>query len=164
MAKMLEITLKSDLQKLHAALKAKPLAIVNAIEGRLNAVLYQLAAYIVREKLSGQMLKRRTGILAGSVRVEAAKIIGTQIIGKVHAGEGTAFYGAILEEGSAAHQIFAVKARALKFVTNGKEVFAKSVMHPGTMAAPFMRSSLQENEANIRTQLQQALDEELNRD
>jgi hypothetical protein len=158
---LLNIYLKSDPQKLVDALKRRPLEIVNAIEGRLNAILYQLAAYVVKEKLSGQMLKRRTGILAGSVRVEPARIVGTQIIGKVVAGEGTAFYGRYLESGSQAHQIFAVKSRALKFVTNGKEVYAKSVMHPGTMAAPFMRSSLQENEASIREQLQAAIDAEL---
>jgi hypothetical protein len=161
MAKMLEITLRSDLQKLHAALKAKPLEIVNALTGRLNRVMEMLASYIVREKLSGQMLRRRTGILAGSVHTIPATIQGTQIKAGVRSSEGPAFYGRVLEEGSRAHQIFAVKSRALAFVMNGKQVFARSVMHPGTAARPFMRSSLAENEASIRAALQEALDEEL---
>jgi hypothetical protein len=126
--------------------------------------LYQLAAYVVKEKLSGQILKRRTGILAGSVRVsEPAHVIGATFQGKIAAAEGTAFYGRILSEGSRAHEILAVKSRALKFVTNGKEVYAKSVMHPGMMAKPFLRPALLENESSIRAQLQQALDEELGR-
>ena len=160
---LLEIKLKSDPQKLVAALRAKPLAIVNALESRLNAVLMQLASYIVGRKLSGQMLARRTGILAGSVHTEPAKTVGTQSIGKVVAGEGPAFYGTILESGSRAHQIFAVKARALAFVTNGKQVFARSVFHPGIAARPFMRTSLEENAVDIRAQLQAALDAELKR-
>jgi hypothetical protein len=162
---LLNIYLKSDPHKLVDALKRKPLEIVNAIESRLNAILYQLAGYIVRDKLSGQVLKRRTGILAGSVRVEAAKIIGAQIIGKVHAAEGPAFYGAVHEHGgNAAYEIMAVKARALKFMMGGREVYAKSVMHPAAMARPYMRPSLLENESNIREQLQAALDEEMQKE
>lgn len=161
MAKMLEVTLKSDPEKLVAALRSKPEQIVNALAGRLNAVLMQLASYIVRRKLSGQMLKRRTGVLAGSVHAEPAEIVGTQIIGKVMAAEGPAFYGTILESGSRAHQILSVKSRALAFMTDGRRRFAARVTHPGTAARPFMRLSLDENAAEIREQLQQTLDEEL---
>ena len=161
MARMLEVTLKSDPKKLVAALRSKPGQIVNALESRLNAVLYQLASYIVGRKLSGQMLARRTGILAGSVRTEPAKVVGAQIIGRVVAAEGPAFYGRILEEGSRAHQIFSVKSRALAFMMDGRKVFARRVFHPGMAARPFMRTSLEENAENIRAQLQAALDEEL---
>jgi hypothetical protein len=57
-----------------------------------------------------------------------------------------------------------VKARALRFMKGGKESFFARVSHPGIAAKPFMGSSLAENESNIREQLQQALDAELNRD
>ena len=57
--------------------------------------------------------------------------------------------------------IMATRARTLAFVTNGKQVFAKSVFSPGLAMRPFLWPSLQENAATIREQLQQALDEEL---
>ena len=165
MAKMLEVTLRSDLQKLHAALKSRPQEIVSALTGRLNRVMTMLASYIVREKLSGQILRRRTGILAGSVHAVPATIQGTQIIGKVVAGEGPSnLYAAVHEYGgSRAYEIMSVKSRALAFMMDGRMRFFSRVNHPATMARPFMAPSLQENESSIREQLQQALDEELER-
>jgi hypothetical protein len=44
----------------------------------------------------------------------------------------------------------------------GREVYAKSVMNPGLAMRPFLRPALEENEGNIREQLQSAIDAELN--
>jgi hypothetical protein len=65
--------------------------------------------------------------------------------------------------GTRAHTIFATKARALRFVTEGKTIFAKSVMHPGTAMRPFLRPSVEENAGSIRDRLQAAIDAELQR-
>jgi hypothetical protein len=155
---LLEITLKSELAKLYTALKNRPEQIVNTLKRRLDITMTMLASYIVREKLSGQILKRRTGILAGSVHPVLATIQGTQIKAGVRSSEGPALYGRYLEEGSRAHQIFSVRARALSFVMDGKQRFFQRVSHPGIAAKPFMGSALAENESNIREALQQALD------
>ena len=156
---MLTLSFKGTDTKLLTVLKQKGPAIRQVLMSRLNILMLQLQRYIVTEKLSGQILKRRTGILAGSIHTVPAAERGTQITGGVQYGGGPAFYGPILESGSAAHEIFAVKARALRFVTGGKIVFAKSVSHPGIPAKPFMLPSLEENMADIRTQLQTAIDE-----
>ena len=66
--------------------------------------------------------------------------------------------------GTRAHTIIATKARALKFMMHGREVYAKSVFSPGLAMRPFLRPSLEENEASIREQLQSAIDEQLSKE
>jgi hypothetical protein len=161
---LLNIYLKSDPHKLVDALKRRPLEIVNAIENRLNIILLQLSRYIVTQKLSGQVLHRRSGMLSNAVHVNPARVEGATIRGEVTAaGSPASLYGRVHETGgNAAYDIFSVRARALRFVSGaGETVFAKHVRHPAAMMRPFMRPSLQENEASIREQLQQAIDAEL---
>ncbi len=160
---LLEITLKSDLRKLYDALKSKPQAIVDVLTTRLNIVLTQLQRYVIVQKLSGQVLHRRTGALAGAVRVVSAHAEGTQIKGGVTAaGSPASLYGRVHEVGgSHAYQIFSVRARALKFMQGGKESFFSRVNHPAAMMRPFMAPSLNENGERIRAELQAAIDEEL---
>jgi hypothetical protein len=88
-----------------------------------------------------------------------------QIMGEVtSAGSPASLYGRVHEVGgSGPYQIFSVKGRALKFMMGGKERFFARVTHPAALAKPFMGSSLAENEASIRSQLQQTLDEKLGR-
>jgi hypothetical protein len=161
---LLNISLKSDPHKLVDALKRRPLEIVNAIENRLNIILLQLSQYIVTQKLSGQVLHRRTGALANAVHVNPARVVGATIRGEVTAaGSPASLYGRVHETGgNAAYDIFSVRGRALRFVSGaGETVFAKHVRHPAAMMRPFMRPALEENAASIREQLQEAIDAEL---
>jgi hypothetical protein len=48
----------------------------------------------------------------------------------------------ILDRGSKAHVIRARRRKALRFVVNGKVVFRRSVMHPGTRGSGFLTKSL----------------------
>jgi len=48
----------------------------------------------------------------------------------------------ILDQGSKAHVIRARRRKALRFVVNGKVVFRRSVMHPGTRGSGFLTKSL----------------------
>src|SRR5262249_49443671 len=114
-------------------------------------------------KLSGQVLHRRTGLLAGSVRVIPTQLRGTVLSGAVEGAGGPAFYGSIHEFGCGPFEVFAVNARALHFVSKGKDVFLTKVSHPGLPARPWMQPSLDENASMIETQLREALDQELNR-
>jgi hypothetical protein len=150
-------------QKLIERLRTAPSRVVNVLSVKLNALLFQLQSKIVLEKLSGNPLHRKTGTLAGSVRVVPALLQGTSIVGSVTAGCGPAgLYAGVHEYGgSRLYQVLAVKARALAFVTNGKKVIAKSVIHPPAKERSFLRSSLKESAADIKQQLQDALNREL---
>jgi hypothetical protein len=55
--------------------------------------------------------------------------------------EATADYAAAVHEGSRPHIIRARRADALHFWWQGREVFRKSVFHPGTRARPFLRNA-----------------------
>jgi hypothetical protein len=164
---MLKISLTGD--GLVEALKRKPAAILSVLSSKLNVLLFQLQTAIVANKLSGQMLRRRTGVLAGSVRVVPAAVEGSQITGAVQAGGGPSFYASFyeLEEaggtGGVPHSwpIMAVRARALSFMLDGKRVFTKRVTHPPLAARPFMTSTLTEQAAKINIELQVALDMEI---
>src|SRR5258708_4124488 len=149
-------------QRLVEGLRAKGPAIIQVLMTKLNALIFILQSYIVSRKLSGQVLNRRTGVLAGSVRAIPAVLEGTKIVAAVEAAGGPAFYGAVHEYGgSGAYPIVATRARALAFLMDGKKVFARSVMHPPAKVRPFMAPALEENAADIEAQLRVALDEEL---
>lgn len=55
--------------------------------------------------------------------------------------EATADYAAAVHEGSRPHVIRARRAEALHFFWHGREVFRKSVWHPGTRSRPFLRNA-----------------------
>lgn len=145
-------------------MEAKGPRIVQVLATKLTALMIQLQSYIIGQKLSGQMLHRRIGVLAGSIRAIPAIFEGTTIRGAVEGAGGPAFYGKFFElesaggtGGTKAHAIVAVKARALRFVMGGQIYFRKSVQHPGFAARPFMSTSLTENAADIEAQLNAAV-------
>ncbi len=51
-------------------------------------------------------------------------------------------YALILEEGASPHTISANKAKALHFFVDNKEIFAKSVRHPGIQGRFFIKASI----------------------
>src|SRR5882757_1810462 len=150
---MLRISFNGSDQRLIAALRSKPQAIFRVLTTKLSALMFQLQVKIVTEKLSGQTLKRQTGKLAGSIRALPTVTEGSKILGGVEGAGGPAFYGAVHEYGgTAAYQIVAVRARALRFVMDGKVVFARSVIHPPAKVRAFMGPSLDESADTIRTE------------
>src|SRR5258708_833231 len=80
-------------------LRPKGRVIIQVLMTKLNALIFILQSYIVPQKLSGQVLNRRTGVLAGSVREIPAVLEGTKIVAAVEAAGGPAFYGAVHEYG-----------------------------------------------------------------
>jgi hypothetical protein len=158
----LKITMQND-ATLIAKLRAAGPRIIQVITNKMNALMFLLEGKIKSEKLSGQVLQRRSGILSGSVRAIPAALEGTNIVGGVTAGGGAAMYASVQEYGGThAYPVFAVKARALAFLMDGKQVFAKRVMHPPLPARSYMRSSLEENSAKIKSELQQSILDSLN--
>lgn len=141
-----------------ANFKARGPQIIAALSGKINLLMFELASFVQREKLSGQMLVPRTGKLRASVHALETTIVGTSIRGTVAAAEGVAFYGQISEKGvPSMYEIAASKARFLKFIADGRERFAKSVTHPAMSPKPFMALSEQESAAHIYEELEKSV-------
>lgn len=81
----------------------------------------------------------RTGALRNSIQAEPTTLVGDQIRSGVRVA---AEYGLYVHEGTKPHAIVARRAKALRFVMNGRVVYAKSVWHPGTKRNPFLVRAL----------------------
>jgi phage gpG-like protein len=113
-----------------------------------------LQSYVKKQKLSGQVLKRRTGRLSGSIarRVEDKSAGVTGVVGT------NVTYGVAFETtGMKPHVIEARNKKALAFKVGGKQVFARRVNHPGSAARPFLLPALSENEGLIEAEYADAL-------
>lgn len=158
---MIRIEFKGDVEFIER-IRSKGPRLVQVLTVKLNQLMAQLSNYIVSQKLSGQVLNRRTGILAGSVHPVLASQAGTDLVAAVESSAPPATYGRVHEYGGTrAYPIVATKARALAFLMDGKKVFARSVTHPPAKERSFMRSSLLDMKAEIESELLESLDEGL---
>ncbi len=131
------------------------------IQAALAAKAHQLAVnlqgHIVREKLSGQVLKQRSGDLAGSIQQEVITE-GLKVFGRVFSA-GNVKYAAFWEYGF--HGTETVKAHVRSMVF-GKEVAPFTVgsfeRRVNQDARSFMRSSLLEMKAQIVEGLRDAVE------
>lgn len=157
---MLSVQLVGD-KELIARLQSAPEAVRKALVRKSYQLAIALQRKIRTEKLSGQVLNKRTGALQSSIFYEVTE---TQygVIAKVAAGKDVP-YAAIHEYGGTTkpHVIEATKAQALHFHVGGKEVFAKRVNHPGSRMPErsYMRSSLGEMHEQIVEGLTEAVKE-----
>ncbi|MGH6851724.1 MAG: hypothetical protein ACREDJ_00695 [Methylocella sp.] len=136
-------------------------AVQDALLGQADAVRSALEARI-QQKLSGEVLQTRSGALAASI-VSSIENDGSDT--SVSISSTGVPYAAIQEFGgkTAAHDIVAVKAKALAFSMGGEQIFAKSVHHPGSTipARSYLRSSLAEMRDEIESGFKQAILEAL---
>jgi phage gpG-like protein len=125
------------------------------VERTIYVLVQKLRSKIVREKLMGQVLNRRTGRLGQSIQDKVSSDANS-ITGIVYSS-GDVKYARIHEYGgkTAAHIIEPKKAQALYF--NG--TFAKKVNHPGSNIPErsYMRSSLAEMREEIAARLRQSV-------
>ena len=129
-----------------------PTIVTNAMQTQMT----QLADYVRADKLSGQVLNRRSGTLSRSIFGTASDAGGNVIVGKV--GSRGVPYADIWENtGIQAHTIEALNAKALRFEIGGKVIFAKKVNIPQQMPRPFLRPSLRENQDKILQALRSAV-------
>lgn len=109
----------------------------------LNSYIQILRNKIVGEKLSGQVLRVRTGMLRSSFLPMLAQRIGNTIIAGL---TSNIHYWRIHEFGGKTrpHTIFPRNKKALHFFVKGNEVFATKVDHPGSLipARPYVRPSI----------------------
>ena len=117
-----------------------------AAKSSLDLWAAQLAEYITTDKLSGQVLNRRSSRLSSSVH-PITEQTGDSVSGGAGGGAGLK-YARIHEFGGwiPAHQVVATNAKALAFSVGGAMRFAKSVQIPGYQMPErsYMRSSLAE--------------------
>lgn len=155
---MIRLTFSGSDAALVERFRAKSAEIVLKLARKLQGLNFELQAKIQGEKLQGQVLKQQSGKLAASVRALPVEQEPGQIRGSVQAGGGPAFYGRIQEKGGTTeYDIAPVDKKALAFMLNGKNVFAKLVHHPPLKARPFMSTSLDEMSGEIVSGLQGVL-------
>lgn len=97
----------------------------------MENIVADVVGYVVSDKLSGQVLARRSGRLQASIYGSAA-IQGDLVVGEI--GSKGVPYAAIQEYGgqTSPHEIFPTAARALSFIWGGDRVFFAHVNHPGS--------------------------------
>jgi phage gpG-like protein len=119
-----------------------PLKASDALYRTLTRLAIQLTRHIKEDKLSGQVLRNRTGTLRRSINY---RVVGTSTL--ITAFVGTNLdYARIHEYGGTTkpHVIEPKNAQALHFLMNGKDCFFKRVNHPGSRMPErsFLRSAL----------------------
>jgi hypothetical protein len=146
-------------EALQARLDDLPLAVQAAVRAKAADLAERLRAHVVDDKLSGQVLRSKTGALAGSIGAEVA-VEGDQVRARVFSA-GDLKYARIQEYGGVtpAHQIVPSKARALAFIAGGAQVFARRVQHPGSVIPErsYLRSSLADMAGQITAELKAAV-------
>lgn len=145
---MIEVTL--DAGAVQGALVQEADALRNILESR------------IQQKLSGGVLATRSGALAASIQ-SSVEDDGSAV---AIVGSSTGVpYAAIQEFGgkTGAHDIVAVKAKALAFTAAGGQSFANRVHHPGSNipARSYIGSSFAEMSAEIVAGFKQAVLEAL---
>lgn len=111
-----------------------------------------------KQKLSGDVLNVVTGRGRRSI-FSSVEDDGQAVYG-ITASDGTAPYLAVHEYGGkGAYDIVPVKAKALHWVSGGKDFFAKIVHHPPAKMRSFARSSLADMRDQIIAGLREAVTE-----
>ena len=155
---MLTVSLKGA-DTLAARLESLPAAVQAAVRTKAAELAERLRAHVVDDKLSGQVLRSKTGALAASIGADVT-IDGDTIIARVFSS-GDVKYARIQEYGgqTAAHDIIPNKAKVLAFIAGGETVFARIVHHPGSTIPErsYLRSSLADMAGVITGELKAAV-------
>lgn len=123
-------------------------------------------AYVIQQDAK-YLAPENTGAYKESIELGETQVNNGVITTKVYTDAtvyalgGTSYnLGRLLEEGTTPHEIRAVNASVLHFKIMGKDVFAKNVFHPGTIAQPHFLPALNMNRAlyveNIRKAVKEA--------
>jgi phage gpG-like protein len=112
----------------------------------------------IQQKLSGEILKARSGVLAASIQ-SSIEDNGSEVA--VSLSSAGVPYAGIQEFGgkTAAHEITARNAKALAFRGSGGQVFRRRVYHPGSTipARSYIGSALADIRDEIRSGFKQAI-------
>jgi phage gpG-like protein len=152
------ITAQVDASRVKERLNGSSSKVLAALKGQLEIQTGMLANYIRADKLSGQVLKNRTGNLRNSVlpMVDASGVLMT---GKVYV-DSTALYGAYQEYGAHIPDRYPVNAKALRwYAAGGSPIFAMHARAFDLPPRPFMAPALAEKSAEITAALQTSVNQ-----
>lgn len=153
----LNITLFGE-KELEARFQRLPTALLEALLKKMNVITADLRNYIITDKLSGQVLNKRTGRLQQSIQRDVSSS-DLAVTGKVFsAGDAKAYAGAH-EFGAHIPERTPVKAKALAFMVGGKQVFAMRAKAFNLPERSFLRSSLRDKAQEISGDLREAIQE-----
>lgn len=153
------ISANVDATALKARLNGTAGLVLPAIRARLEIETGGLANYIKEAKLSGQVLKNRTGNLRNSV-FYTVEDEGSRIVGTVDVSMPAAKYGAAHEFGAHIPERVPVTAKALHWRTaGGKDVFAMRAAAFDLPKRPFMSTGLADRHAAIVAGVQESINE-----
>jgi len=155
---MLQVSL-TGADTLATRLETLPAAVQAAVRAKAADLAERLRAHVVDDKLSGQVLRSKTGALAASIGAEVT-VDGDAVVARVFSS-GDLKYARIQEYGgqTPAHDIIPNKAKVLAFITGGETVFARIVHHPGSTIPErsYLRSSLADMAGVIAGELKAAV-------
>ena len=125
--------------------------------GYLTNMLYDK----VQENLSGKVLQKVSGQLAGSIRQEIE--IGADVsVGSVFPDPATPKAWALEKGGEKAYIIVPTKSNVLKFFMNNDVVFASQVVHPPSREFRYLGEALDEMTEVVPIQFNEAIQAVLN--
>lgn len=155
---MLQISLDGG-DEFSARLDALPDQLRVALTAKIQALAQALYAQVVGVNLSGSVLNARSGALRDSIQIDV-QAEDARIDAKIFSN-GDVPYAGILEFGgkTAAHEILRDKARALAFLVNGKQVFARRIQHPGSTfaARSYLGGALDDARGEIAASLREVV-------
>ena len=153
---MITIELVGD-DRIAARLDAMPGRMHDGLARAVTRLGLELQRQVQAEKLSGQVLKVRTGSLRSSINTALA-----DAPARIEASVGTNIRYARPHEYGVAHPwTIAAKGRALRFVIGGRVIFRRSVRHPPLPERSFLRSALADMAPRIDEGLREAVAQSL---
>ena len=126
------------------------------VEEKMSMIMDRLHEKITGEKLSGQVLNRRTGRLAASVSEPGVSRDGSIITGEITAGEGVPYALPHEYGGRASYTIRTVDKRALRMLIGGKELFRRMVEHKPAIKRSYFYSAVDEMRDEFKEALREA--------
>jgi hypothetical protein len=132
-------------------------AFFGAVARKMTALFDRLQNKIVAGKLSGEVLHRRSGLLAASVSEPEITTHGTTVEGFISAAGAPAQYGIYHERGTTqSYTIRAVDKKALRMLLGGKEEFRAKVIHPPLPQRAWFDPAVEEMREEFVAALKQA--------
>ncbi len=143
-----------------ARLGAAPGRMKVEIDATVLKLGYALQARVQTQKLTGQVLKVRTGRLRSSIAQggtdSRSRFESTADTAIAYVGTNVS-YGVAWERGIAARDIVPIRAKALRFTIGGEILFRKRVRMPAQAPRPFLEPALREMRPQIVYELGEAL-------
>ena len=108
----------------------------------INDGLREIGRLIVPAKGTGPLAKETPKVTGKLAKSTIFQVTGGPRDQRLEVRQGArspqgVFYGALVREGTAPHEIRPRDAQALRFMVGGDVVFAKVVQHPGTKPNPY---------------------------